>query len=277
LLEGAMTSNQAAGQEPASGQLGMQQDPPPFHERPSMRHSWASLSFLHWPCDPEALQRLLPPGIVADSHDGSSYVSLILFQVTVRPNRLPAVPWLCSFAEINVRTYVRGPGGRPGIYFLSLDAARLGAVAVARASSWRLPYHWAAMRVHRDGDLVAYACRRRWSASADATSRVVIRIGAPYQPEELTTLDRFLTARWCFYTRSRRGLAQTAAHHPPWQLARGTALQVEDRLIAATGLREPDGEPLVHWADRTDALIGRPRLVQPAAIVRPGRCLLAAR
>jgi uncharacterized protein YqjF (DUF2071 family) len=264
-----MTSNEAIGRQLATARVGLGLGPPPFNERPSMRHTWASLSFLHWPYDPEALQRLLPSGLIADTHDGRGYVGLILFHLTVRPARLPAIPWLCSFAETNVRTYVRNPAGRPGILFLSLDAARLGAVAVARASSWRLPYHWAAMRLRRDGDLVTYACRRRWPGSGDASSRVVLRVGAPYRPEELTPLDRFLTARWCFYTRSRRGLAQTAAHHPPWRLARGAALQVEDRLIAATGLQQPDGEPLVHWADRTDALIGRPRLDQPAAMARP--------
>jgi hypothetical protein len=132
------------------------------------------------------------------------------------------------------------------------------------------------MRVRRDGDLVTYACRRRWPGSADAVSRVVLRIGAPYRPEELTTLDRFLTTRWCFYTRSRGGLARTAAHHPAWRLARATALQVQDRLIAATGLQEPDGEPLVHWAEPTNALIGRPRLAQPAATARQGHGLLLA-
>ena len=263
-----MTSNEAISQELATARSGLAFGPPPFNERPSMHHIWASLSFLHWPCDPKDLQRLLPSGLVADTHDGRGYVGLILFHLTIRPALLPALPWMCSFAETNVRTYVRGPAGQPGIVFLSLDAARLGAVAVARASSWRLPYHWAAMRIRRDGDLITYACRRRWPGSGDASSRVVLRVGAPYRPEELTTLDHFLTARWGFYTRSRRGLSRTAAHHPPWRLARGAALQVEDRLIAATGLSEPDGEPLVHCADRTHALIGRPRLDDPATTAR---------
>jgi uncharacterized protein YqjF (DUF2071 family) len=271
-----MTSDEATRREQATVRPGLDLTPPPFNERPSMHHTWASLSFLHWPYDPEALQRLLPPGLVADTYDGTAYVGLILFHLTVHPARLPTLPWLCSFAEINVRTYVQGPAGRSGIYFLSLDAARLGAVAVARASSWRLPYHWAAMGVRRDGDLVTYACRRRWPGSGDASSRVVLRVGARYRPEELTTLDRFLTARWCFYTCSRRGLVRTAAHHPPWRLTRGTALQVQDRLIAATGLQEPDGEPLVHWADRTDALIGRPTLEQPAPTARRGHGRLPA-
>jgi uncharacterized protein len=272
-----MTSDEAIGRELATARPELGLGPPPLNQRVSMYHTWTSLSFLHWPYDPEVLQRLLPPGLVADTHDGRGYVGLILFHLTVRPAWLPALPWMCSFAETNVRTYVRGPAGRPGIMFLSLDAARLGAVVVARASSWRLPYHWAAMRIRQDGDLVTYASRRRWPGSGDASSRIALRVGAPYRPEELTTLDRFLTARWYFYTCSHRGLARTAAHHPPWRLARGTALQVEDRLIAATGLPEPDGEPLVHWADRTDALIGRPRLDEPAAMAGLGHGLLLPR
>src|SRR6266540_4100823 len=184
-----MTSNEAISRELATARSGLGSEPPPFNERPSMHHTWASLSFLHWPYDPKDLQRLLSPGLVADTHDGRGYVGLILFHLTVRPAWLPAIPWLCSFAETNVRTYVRGPAGQPGIVFLSL----------------------------------------------------------------------------------------TAAHHPPWRLARGAALQVEDRLIAATGLSEPDGEPLVHWADRTDALIGRPRLDEPAATARHGHGLLLPR
>jgi uncharacterized protein YqjF (DUF2071 family) len=268
-----MTSNEAIGRELATARAGLGLGPPPFNERPSMHHTWASLSFLHWSYDPEALQPLLPSGLIVDTHDGRAYVGLILFHLTVRPAWLPALPWLCSFAETNVRTYVRGPAGRPGIVFLSLDAARLGAVALARGSSWRLPYHWAAMRVRRDGDLVTYTCRRRWPGAGEASTRVVLRVGAPYRPEELTPLDHFLTARWCFYTCSRRGLAWTAAHHPPWRLARGTVQQVQDRLIAVTGLQQPDGEPLVHWAGRTDALIGRPRLDQPAATARHGHGL----
>src|SRR4029453_6250612 len=162
-----MTTNKATVRGLGAGPPGLGLEPPPFHERPTMHHTWASLSFLHWPYDPEALQPLLPPGLVADTIAGSGYIGLILFHLTARPAWPPAVPWLCSFAETNVRTYVRDSADRPGILFLSLDAARLGAVAVARASPWRLPYHWAAMQVRRDGDLVAYACRRRWPGCAD--------------------------------------------------------------------------------------------------------------
>ena len=45
-----------------------------------------------------------------------------------------------------VRTYVHDDQGRSGIWFFSLDAARLPAVAAARASYW-LPYFWSGVSV----------------------------------------------------------------------------------------------------------------------------------
>ena len=58
----------------------------------------------------------------------------------------PAVPWASHFWETNVRTYVRGPDGRTGVWFLSLDASRFGAVAAARLA-YSLPYFWSRMRL----------------------------------------------------------------------------------------------------------------------------------
>ena len=60
------------------------------------------------------------------------------------------MPWASRFSEMNVRTYVRGPDGHRGIWFLSLDASRLGAVAMARRT-YRLPYMWARMETRRSG------------------------------------------------------------------------------------------------------------------------------
>jgi uncharacterized protein len=45
---------------------------------------------------------------------------------------LPAIPYLGSFAETNVRLYSVGPDGRRGVVFRSLDAARLMPVLAAR-------------------------------------------------------------------------------------------------------------------------------------------------
>ena len=83
------------------------------------------------------------------------------------PPVAPAPPWFTSFPETNVRTYVVGPDGREGLWFFSLDAARLEPVLVAR-STYALPYMWSAMRVERDGAAVRYRSRRRWPGPTPA-------------------------------------------------------------------------------------------------------------
>ena len=233
--------------------------PVPALPRPVRMHQdWSSLTFLHWPLAPAAVAAVLPPGLEPDTFAGSAWAGLVLFRLTAHPTvagrRLPAVPWLCGFPEVNVRTYVRGPDGGRGITFLSLDAPNLGAVAVARSRAWALPYHWARMRMAERGDVRAYACTRWGGASTTATVRVGPRIQAG-------GLERFLTDRWTFYNATRSGLSRSDASHPPWELARAEVLHAADGLIAATGLPAPDGPPLALYSAGTSAVIGATRRV----------------
>ena len=87
--------------------------------------------------------------------------------------RGPSVPWVSRFAETNVRTYVTAPDGTTGIWFFSLEAARLGAVVTARGT-YRLPYFWAAMAVERAGVRWTYTTQRRWPGPRGASSTVVV-------------------------------------------------------------------------------------------------------
>ena len=115
-------------------------------DKPVMRQRWERLAFLHWPYDPADVQRLLPAGLTVDTFDGNAWVGLVPFFMRVHTPGDRGVPWVSNFCETNVRTYARDREGRAGIWFLSLDAARLGAVAVARAS-YQLPYFWSSMRL----------------------------------------------------------------------------------------------------------------------------------
>jgi uncharacterized protein len=296
----------------------------PFRiDRPVMWQRWARLTFLHWSFEPEAVQRLLPDGLVADLFDNVAWVGLVPFYMNVAtagrplsPNAATAgrqahptggtggglqVPWVSRFCETNVRTYVRDEQGRAGIWFFSLDAARLGAVAVAR-TTYRLPYFWSAMRIIEHGhpgsddpddDLpgeITYRCRRRLPGPRGATSEIRVRVGNRYQPDELSERDHFLTARWILF--SAAGTAGTAggsgpsgsgvspggtvaprastarrlarACHDPWPLYRAEAVVVRDQLITAARLPEPQGAPLVHYSPGVDVTIGRPeRMLVP--------------
>jgi uncharacterized protein YqjF (DUF2071 family) len=226
----------------------------------SMVHWWDDLTFLHWRFDPGAVQRLLPRGLTVETMDGTAWVGLVPFFMRVGLPGVPSVPWVSRFAETNVRTYVRGDDGATGIWFFSLDAARLGAVITAR-SSYRLPYFWSTMSIkHRDAT-VRYSCERRWPGPRGARSRVGIEIGAPYATDELSDLDHFLTARWTLYSAPRSGLRHARAFHDPWPLHRGRVLELDDGLVVAAGLPAPTEDPIVHYSPAVEVRIGWPKRI----------------
>ncbi|HEY5032785.1 MAG TPA: DUF2071 domain-containing protein, partial [Actinomycetes bacterium] len=169
-------------------------------------------------------------------------------------------PWAGRFPETNVRTYVTDRTGRRGIWFFSLDAARLGAVLTAR-TTYRLPYFWSRMNVARRADVVRYDCVRRWPGAGSAQDHVVVEVGPVFAAGELTERDHFLTARWTLFSAAAGHLRYADAEHAPWPLRRAKVRWVRDELVQAAGLPAPDGEPIVHFSEGVDVRIGRPHTV----------------
>lgn len=165
---------------------------------------------------------------------------------------LPALPWLSRFGEVNVRTYVHDTRGRPGIWFLSLDAARLPAVLAARAG-YRLPYFWSGIRVEASRDRTGYRCRRR---QGDARCDAEVRLESPLAETGRDELADFLTARYRLYTVIAGRLAAAEAEHPPWPLRQATVLSLNQNLLTAAGLPAPAGDPLGHASPGVPVRIG---------------------
>lgn len=221
---------------------------------------WDQLTFLHWRYRPDQIQPLLPAGLEVEEYDGSAWVGLVPFYLRVGLPGVRPVPWLSQFVETNVRTYVRSEDGQRGVWFFSLDAARLGAVLVAR-STYRLPYFWSQMRLDQRGNRLEYTSRRRWPGPRNTRSSVVVETGEAFAVDELTELDHFLTARWALYSAPALGLRRAAAFHEPWPLHRARAVHVDDELVAASGLPPPTAEPLVHYSESVTVRIGWPHTI----------------
>jgi uncharacterized protein len=229
----------------------------------SMRQHWRWLTFLHWRYPAEPVQALLPPGVTVETFDESAWVGLIPFLMDdLQLAGAPALPWLSRFPETNVRTYVRGPDGHRGIWFFSLDAARLFAVLTARAV-FGLPYCWSAMSVRREGSVLSYRSRRRWPGGAGAACELVAEFGEELPAAELSARDHFLTARFRLYSRLAGRLVTAEADHPPWRLRRVAVRRVRQNLLTAAGLPAPEGDPLCHAADGVPVHFGRLRSAQP--------------
>lgn len=221
---------------------------------PAMEQDWVGLSFLHWRYRPDHVQRLLPRGLSVDVCDGGAWVSLAPFLLRVRPPHGPALPWLCQFPETNVRTYVLGPDGERGIWFLSLDAPRRLAIWAAR-QSYHLPYRHATMRLRCGDEVRTYSSVRDDGTACAAT----IEVGEPIPAAELSRLDHFLTARWRLYAGAGTQLRTACVEHAPWRLRRAVACNLNASLLPAAGLPAPQGPPLVHACEDVHASLTRLR------------------
>jgi uncharacterized protein len=165
--------------EAATDRLVAQSCPAPVR-RAVMVQGWYELGSLHWRYPVEDVARLLPAGLEVDTFDGSAWVGLIPFAMRgIGPPRLPAVPYLGSFPEINVRTYVV-KDGVPAVWFMSLDINRLIPTLVARAT-YRLPYCWGWATHRRDGNVLSVDVKRRWPTHGPRT-HIKLEIGPNRRP-----------------------------------------------------------------------------------------------
>ncbi len=198
-----------------------------------MSQAWRDLTFLHWRVAPGSVAALLPPHTRPDVHDGSSWVGLIPFRmVGAGVGRGPAVPWLGTFAETNVRLYSVDEQGRRGIVFRTLEASRLAVVLGARAV-FALPYAWAQMQVVEADGVLTYSSRRRWPGPRTATTRIVVRPGGPLPAADV--LGDFLTARWGLHTRAFGRTLYVPNRHEMWPLQHADLLDLDDALVDVYG------------------------------------------
>jgi uncharacterized protein len=69
--------------------------------RPVMVQHWADVVFAHWRYDPDIVQRLLPPDVIVDVHDGSAWVALVPFRMErLGLPGLAPLPFVGRFPEI---------------------------------------------------------------------------------------------------------------------------------------------------------------------------------
>jgi len=199
--------------------------------------TWNDVLFAHWRAERERLRRLLPPELELELYDGSAWLGVVAFRVTsTRVRGLPPVPFVSTFGQLNVRTYVTD-GERPGIWFFSVRVtSRLVVEAMKRF--YRLP----AVRAR-----VAVSPQR---VDADGFEAAYVAAGAGLETNS-GTLEHFLVERYCQYTADGGRLYRAQVHHAPWHVwpAEGS---VAGRSLAPAAL---EGDPHLLAATRQDALV----------------------
>jgi uncharacterized protein YqjF (DUF2071 family) len=216
-----------------------------------MTQTWHDLLFAHWPLPTVAMRPLIPEQLELDTFDGHSWVGVVPFRMSgVRARATPAIPGLSRFPELNVRTYVTH-GGKPGVYFFSLDAANLPAVWAARRF-FHLPYFHAAMTSQEVEGTIHYDSRR-CDAAADFHGQY--RPTTDVRLRQKGAIEHWLTERYCLYTTHRGRVYRGDIHHQPWPLQDAEAEIKTNTIAAASGIFLPATAPLLHFAKRLKVLI----------------------
>jgi uncharacterized protein len=228
--------------------------PWPLPDRPwAMAQTWADLLFCHWPVRAEQLAPHVPASLPLDLYDGSAWLSITPFEVKgTRVRGTVPPPGLSRFPELNVRTYVT-LGGRPGIWFFSLEADSILAVAAARGL-YRLPYLRARMQIERGEQWIDYRSERRDPRGAPARFEARYRPTGGVRHADPGSLEAWLVERYRLYTVDERGgVFAGDIHHRPWTIQDAVADIRANTMTAPHGIDLP-GEPLVQFARRQDVV-----------------------
>ena len=222
---------------------------------------WRHLLFAHYPADSKKLRELIPHEFELDRFDGEAWVGFVPFVMQgIRFRGLPAVPYVSSFLELNLRTYVKYRG-QAGVYFFSLDANRSLAVWAAR-TFFHLPYFNASMQMQsaqsaEDG--FRYVSKR----TDRRGNRYNIRgdFDCSYRGLEMADtcngdLVDWLTERYCFFTRTHdRRILRGDIDHVKWPLQSCEAEFRVNTLAASLGVTVRDAPPLLHYSEHLDVRV----------------------
>lgn len=224
------------------------------------RQSWCNLLFAHWPVPSVELKPLVPEALKIQEFEGTSWVGIVPFRMEgVMRRPFPDLPWISAFPELNVRLYVEYQG-KPGVWFLSLDATNPIAVWAAK-KFFHLSYYRANIRLEKEGNLFTYYSTRR-EATNVKFSAVYEPTSKPYQAES-GSLEHWLTERYCLYAQNSKGdLYRTEVHHIPWPLQKAEVEIISNKMLSPFNLQLPDVPPLFHFSSRVDVVIWHPEKLE---------------
>lgn len=169
---------------------------------------WLDLLFLHFQVDYDLLRPLVPAELQIDQHEGSCYVSLVAFKMqNIRPRYLPAFRPISDFYEINVRTYI-DQNGKKGVYFIHIEASKYLSALVAKKLSG-LPYEESTMMRDAQG-------YHNLNQERGFSLKTIFEVTDEFKIK--SSLDTWLTERYCLYLDKSDGIYCFDIHHPEWPL-----------------------------------------------------------
>jgi uncharacterized protein YqjF (DUF2071 family) len=221
-----------------------------------MKQTWNDLLFAHWPVPVEKLREHVPSSIEIDTFDGYAWIGVVPFWMSnVRPAYLPAVPYLSTFPELNVRTYIYHHE-KPGVYFFSLDATQWLAVELAR-KLYHLNYLHANITygLQNKNTVMNYHSIRKDRRAAPA------QLDISYQPtsapfvSHADSIEHWLTERYCLYVMRNHKVSRVDIGHSPWLLQQAEADIRINSMNDKFQIHLPDRPQLLHYSKKLDVTI----------------------
>lgn len=216
-----------------------------------MTQTWENLLFCHWPVEYDVIRQHVPAELELDTYEGRCWIGIIPFQVNkMRLRKMPPVPYLRTYLELNVRTYVSYKGV-PGVYFFTLDADKSLAVLGGKVGAL-LPYREAKIKMTKKRGFVHFesdACGPDWMKG---------KLKLHYQPvsraysPSADSLEYWLFERYCFFTIGKKNIYRGDIHHTRWKIEQANVLMEEVPSYLNDIATHP---PVCHYSHKKQAFM----------------------
>ena len=218
----------------------------------NLHMEWNDLLFLHWAVPVSLIRPLIPKELEIDTWNGAAWIGIVPFTMAnvYRKGRVE-IPIGASFPELNVRTYVTH-GGKPGVWFFSLDAGSLLTVVGARVT-FGLPYYFAKMSSVSNGDKVHYRSIRHFSeCQFEAEYRPISEVRQAKEGSH----EYWLAERYRLYTKLPWGrVARAEIKHSPWPLQDAEFTILSNTMCPMIG---EGTTPIAHFAKHLEVVSWSP-------------------
>ena len=209
----------------------------------SYYQEWNDVVFMHWPVDLEELKKFVPNELEIDTFDGTSWVSVVAFDMeNVRLRYLPAFAPVSNFHELNVRTYIRHKG-KTGVYFLSIEGSKWLSCFIAKGLS-EIPYRCSEMTRN---EMMFSSLNTKLGNQLN----LEYEIGASIQTK--TNLDKWLTERYALAQDVENEMLGFDIHHAEWPL-RHVNIQMLEIQYPCFGTLISGMPPLAHYSKGVQVL-----------------------
>jgi uncharacterized protein YqjF (DUF2071 family) len=237
-----------------------------------LSQSWNDVLLLHFAMKPETLRRLVPEELTLELYEGVAWLTISPFSAShVRPSGVPPLPGISFSSQISVRTYVT-MGGKPGIYYFSMDTTNLSTVWFARMF-FRMQYWHSSIQVSgatinspktQNAEIHFRARRLHGPAAQNGAARLDVEYAPEGAPTRARTgsLNEFLTERYCVYSCHRKSFYRTEIHHQPWPLQQVQVDLRDNSMAEPLGLTLPEEPELCHFSRSLKMLTWAPERVR---------------